>query len=111
MYQQHYNKFFKQTGEFDEDASAIIFPQIIKFMWEKKYIQGKLLDQIITNSIFDRKEVEEIAKLKINCEELLKYFNEYKLKAQMEGTIVDDKKIILSLEHKVEITLNLAERL
>ena len=32
MYLQHYNKHLKQTGEFNEETSAIIFPQIIKFM-------------------------------------------------------------------------------
>ena len=66
MYLQHYQKCFKQTGEFNDDASAILFPQIIKFMWDKKLIQGKLLTQIIENDIFDKMEIEDFSKLIID---------------------------------------------
>ena len=66
MYLQHYNKHFKQSGEFNEDTSDIIFPQIVKFMFSKKFIQGKLLKQVIDNSIFDIKEIEEASKVTIN---------------------------------------------
>ena len=63
MYQQHYNKYLKQTGEFTDNTSAIIFPQILRFMWDRKFLQGKLLTQIIENDIFDLKEVEEASKI------------------------------------------------
>ena len=66
MYLQHYQKCFKQTGEFNDDASAILFPQILRFMWDKKLIQGKLLTQVIENDIFDIKDIEEAAKIIIN---------------------------------------------
>ena len=32
MYRQHFYKSLKKTGEFNDDTSAIIFPQIVKFM-------------------------------------------------------------------------------
>ena len=63
MYLQHYNKCLKQTGEFNDDTSAIIFPQILKFMWDRKFLQGKLLTQVIENDIFDLKEIEEASKI------------------------------------------------
>ena len=66
MYLQHFNKNFKQTGEFNDDTSAVIFPQIIKFMEHKKFLQGKLLTQVIENDIFDIKEIEETSKVTIN---------------------------------------------
>ena len=66
MYTQHYNKCLRQTGEFNDDVSAIIFPQILRFMWDRKFLQGKLLTQVIENDIFDIKEIEETSKVTIN---------------------------------------------
>ena len=48
MYNQHYNKHFKETGEFNSETSSILFPQIIKFMYHRKFIQGRLLTLFIT---------------------------------------------------------------
>ena len=76
---------------FNDATSAIIFPQILRFMWDKKFIQGTLLTQIIENDIFDIEKIEESAKLYIDWEGLLKIFKEYSLQTAMEGTIVDDK--------------------
>ena len=79
MYRQHFYKSLKKTGEFNDDTSAIIFPQILKFMWYTKCIQGKLLTLIIEDDIFDIKEVEETAKLSIDWNWLLKIYEEYTL--------------------------------
>ena len=66
MYRQHFNKFFKQTDEFNDVVSAIIFPQIIKFMHYKKFLQGNFLTQIIDKDIFEINKIEEEYKVTIN---------------------------------------------
>ena len=53
MYDQHFTKSFKKTNTFNDEASSKIFPQIIRFMWDKKCIQGKFLTKVIENDIFD----------------------------------------------------------
>ena len=111
MYLQHYSKNFKQTGEFNDEASSKLFPQIIKFMHHNKLIQGKLLTQIVENNLFSIREIEENSKLTVDCEGLLRIFNEYELKPEMEGTTVYDKKIILPTKDKVEITIKLTRML
>ena len=35
-------------------------------MWDRKFLQGKLLTQIIENDIFDLKQVEEASKVTID---------------------------------------------
>ena len=78
MYLQHYNKNFKQTGEFNDDTSAIIFPQIMKFMLHKKLIQGNLLSQIVEKNIFDTKKSWKHLKsssIEMFCKNYFKYMN------------------------------------
>ena len=70
-------------------------------MWDRKFLQGKLLTQIIENDIFDLKQVEEASKVTIDWKTLIKIFKEYSLKPE----------IILSCEEKVEITINLTKKL
>ena len=66
MYMQHYNKCLKQTGEFNDSNSAIIFPQIVRFMIDKKFLQGELLELIVEKDLSDPKKIEEIPKVIID---------------------------------------------
>ena len=110
-YWQHYNKFCRQTKEFNKCTSAIIFPQILKFMSDKNFINGKFLTQIIENDIIDLEEIEEESKIIINWGALNKLSDEYPLKPEQEGTIVDDDKTILQFKDKLELTLAIAKML
>ena len=109
MYQQHYNKCLKQTGEFNDSNSAIIFPQIVRFMIDKKFLQGELLELIVEKDLSDPKKIEEIPKVIIDWDGLLNIFKEYDLKTERDGTTVEDKKINLSLEDKVELTTTISK--
>ena len=111
MYYQHYSKHLKETGEFNNETSSILFPQIIKFMYHRKFIQGRLLALLVENDSFDIKDIEETAKLTIDCEGLLHIFNDYSLIPELEGTTVENKKIELSHEDKVEITIKITAML
>ena len=110
IYQQHYIKRFKKTREFNDEISKIIFPQILRFMWHKKLIQGKLLTQIIEDNIFNRKEIEEASKITIDWDAILKIFEEYgsqKVK-EREG---EEDKINLTKEEKVDIAIEVTKNL
>ena len=60
-------------------------------MWYKKFIQGKLLTQVIENDIFDIKDIEEAAKITIDREGLLKIFEEYSSKSEKRTAKVQNK--------------------
>ena len=66
MYLQHYNKHLKQTGEFNDSNSAIIFPQIVRFMIDKKFLLGELLELIVEKDLSDPKKIEAISKVIID---------------------------------------------
>ena len=57
---------FKETEEFNDSNSAIIFPQIVRFMIDKKFLQGELLEQIIEKDLSDFKKIEAISKVIID---------------------------------------------
>ena len=111
MYLQHYNKYFRETGEFNDETSAILFPQIMKFMWDRKFLQGRLLKLVIENNTFDIVEIDNFSKVTIDWDGLLKISKQYSLTTESEGTTVSDKKINLQLEDKVKITLIITEKL
>ena len=60
-------------------------------MWYKKFVQGKLLTQVIENDIFDIKDIEEAAKITIDWEGLLKIFEEYSSKSEKQTAKVENK--------------------
>ena len=66
-----------KTKEFDDKASSIIFPQIMKFMHCQHFIQGEFFTKIVENGIFDIKKIESISKVFIDCEGLKKVFGEH----------------------------------
>ena len=97
MYFQHYNKLLKQTGGFNDRISAILFPQILRFMYDKNFIKGKFLTQIIENGIFDLEEIEEASKIIVDWDGLNKIFKEYSSTPEQKGTVIDDDKLELTL--------------
>ena len=109
MYFQHYNKLLKQTGGFNDRISAILFPQILRFMYDKNFIKGKFLTQIIKNGIFDLEEIEEASKIIVDWDGLNKIFKEYSSTPEQEGTVIDDDKLELTLAIAKMLLSNLSK--
>ena len=111
MYLQHYNKHFQQSGEFNDDTSVIIFPQIVKFMVNNNCIQGKFLTFLADKNILDPEQIKEAYKVQTDLETLQKLSEKYSLETNNQEKTVEDKKIDLSVEEKAGITINLAKTL
>ena len=109
MYWQHYNKHLRETGEFNDETSAILFPQIMEFMWDQKFIEGEFLTQIIENGIFDLEKIKKASMISVDWESLFKIFKEYSSKPEQEGTVIDDDKLELTLAIAKMLLSNLSK--
>ena len=83
---------------------------LFKFMYHKKLIQGELLTLIVEKDIFDIQEIEDTSKLNIDCKGMLELYENFKQKAEMEAA-AEEKKIGLSKQDKVEITMGITKAL
>ena len=107
MYLQHYNKHLKPSGQFNDDTSSIIFPQILKFMHHKKLIQGQFLTFLVDKNILDAKNIEQSSRVTIDCEGLMNLFDEYVVNKKSKNGKVDYKAIEIDMEDKTNITLKI----
>ena len=105
MYLQHFNKSFKNTDEFNSQATLIIFCQIIKYMKHEELIWGKIFEFLCDSGIFDIPEIENANKMTIECDRLQKLFKDYTLRKELDRTKIEDKKLFLSLEDRATITI------
>ena len=111
MYFQHYNKHLKSSGEFNDDTSSIIFPQILKFMHHQKFIQGQLLNLLIGKDILDVRNIEQSSRITIDCEGLMNLFDEYAVNKKSKNGKVGYKSIEIDVKDKAYITVRITEML
>ena len=95
MFLQHYNKHLRDRNEFNAEISSKLFPQLLKCLYTKKFLQGKFLKNLIDKKIFKIENIEESSKVTIDCESLSTIYERSNSNQKFDATKIEDKAEIL----------------
>ena len=110
LFTQHFSKYFKNDQDFNEVSTRKLFSQIMNYMHDKKYIQGKILSLFIKQALEGMYNLEEDSMTMVHCDKLNELSEKYEVKAFNSKTKSDHNMIHLSKESQADLTLKIVEQ-